>query len=85
MWFDKLTTNGYVLMAFLMPIGELLLNSKIRHSSVGWNPVHRIFKHSDGLGHILRWDDGIIRSSHWHETSTSGLFGAKSNENALQC
>ena len=42
---------------------ELVLTSKIRHSSVGWNPVHRIFKHLDGLGPSLRWDDGVISSS----------------------
>ena len=42
---------------------ELLFTSKIRHSSVGWNPVHRIFKHLEGLGPSLRWDDGVIRSS----------------------
>ena len=48
---------------------ELLFTSKIRHSSVGWNPVHRIFKHLDGLGpspHLKtrwgrpRWDDGVM-------------------------
>ena len=43
--------------------GELLITSKFRHSSVGWNPVHRIFKHLEGLGPSLRWDDGVIRSS----------------------
>ena len=42
---------------------ELLLTSKVRHSSVGWNPVHRIFKHLEGLGPSLRWDDRVNRSS----------------------
>ena len=40
--------------------GQFLLTSKVRHSSVGWNPVHRIFKHLGGLGPSLRWDDGVI-------------------------
>src|SRR5258706_80750 len=29
----------------------------------GWNPVLRIFKHLDGLGPSLRWDDEVFRSS----------------------
>ena len=42
---------------------ELLSTSNSRHSSVGWNPVHRIFKHLDGLVPSLRWDDGVSGSS----------------------
>ena len=44
---------------------ELLLTSKVRHSSEGWNPVHRIFKHLDGLGPSLRWDDGFLEVPCW--------------------
>src|SRR5258706_10167203 len=39
-----------------------LETSNIRHSSAGWNPVLRIFKHLDGLGPSLRWDDAVFRS-----------------------
>ena len=58
---DKMPWKSAPLLIY--KLGELLLTSKIRHSSVGWNPVHRIFKHLDGLGLSLRWDDGVIRSS----------------------
>ena len=43
--------------------------SKIRHSSAGWNPVHRIFKNLDGLGPSLRWDDGVFSSSQFRQAS----------------
>jgi hypothetical protein len=36
------------------------INFKIRHSSEGWNPVHRKFRYWGGLGPSLRWDDGFF-------------------------
>ena len=54
--FAGTTTSPYL-------VAGSISTSKIRHSSIGWNPVHRIFKHLDGLGPSLRWDDGVIRSS----------------------
>ena len=34
--------------------GELLETSRVRHSSEGWNPVHRSIKHLGGLGPSFR-------------------------------
>ena len=64
---------------------ELLLTPKIRHSSAGWNPVHRIFKHLDGLGPSLRWDDGVIRSSLQVNPGTGALFRDKTRWDPRQC
>ena len=43
------------------PPWEFLLTSKVRHSSVGWNPVHRIFKHLEELDPGLRQGDRNLR------------------------
>ena len=56
---------------------ELLLTSKVRHSTVGWNPVHRIFKHLDGLGPSLRWDDGLLEVPKNEKPPLTGMPGHK--------
>ena len=48
-----------------------------RHSSEGWNPVHRNFKHLGGLGPSLRWDDGLFEVFAGETLALASLSGRK--------